>query len=40
MESTDDATPPPDHAEFVEARNSGLRTVRETLTRRKRVPSS
>jgi hypothetical protein len=40
MESPDVATPPPDHAEFVEVRNSGLRTVRENLTRRKKVPRS
>lgn len=32
-----DATPPPDHEGFLEARALGLRAIREKLARRRRV---
>jgi hypothetical protein len=37
---TSDAAPPPDHADFVKVRSAGLRAVRESLARRKKVPGS
>ena len=39
-EGTADATPPPDHADFVKVRSAGLRAVRENLARRRKVPGS
>jgi hypothetical protein len=32
-----DATPPADHADFVEVRSAGLRAVRDNLARRKKA---